>query len=60
MGAYQSRGNSRRVRMTIMVLPDLKKDLTDVAESTDRSMGYLVEQAIREYLRSLATKANTS
>ncbi len=33
-----------------MMLPSLKRELQAVAASQDRTMGYLIEQAVREYL----------
>ena len=33
-----------------MMLPGLKRELQAVAASQDRTMGYLIEQAVKEYL----------
>ena len=33
-----------------MMLPSLKRALQEAAAQQDRSMGYLIEQAVKEYL----------
>ncbi len=40
----------RRETVSAMMLPSLKRALQEAAAQQDRSMGYLIEQAVEEYL----------
>ena len=44
------RTSERRETVSAMMLPGLKRELQAVAASQDRTMGYLIEQAVKEYL----------
>ena len=40
----------QRVHTTITMLPDVKDALVVVAQAEERSMGYVIERAVIEYL----------
>ena len=44
------RTSERRETVSAMMLPGLKRELQAAAARQDRSMGYLIEQAVKEYL----------
>lgn len=41
-----------RVHITTMILPELKEALAEEARSDERSMGYVIEQAVMQYLQN--------
>lgn len=54
-----SRASERRETLSAMILPTVKRSLQEEATKQDRSMGYIIERAIVEYLNRQGEKGPT-
>ena len=43
-------GRKQRVHITVMITPDLKASLAQAAQAEERSMGWIIEQALASHL----------
>lgn len=47
-------GRKQRVHITVMITPDLKASLAQAAQAEERSMGWIIEQALASHLQRRA------